>query len=184
MIRTTCLIGCAVFAAGCDRGVELKNASVEQVAESMRKEGEKDRFIDPGRWQQSMSLVSIEAPGMPAEAKAAMQQAMSKAQVHEVCLTPEQAKSPREDFFAGKDQNCRYEHFKWGGGKIDLKLQCSHPNAKQTMALAGNYGPRSYSMTMAVTNQGSSPAEQMSMKMKVDAKHMGPCTEKKASEAP
>ena len=59
---------------------------------------------------------------------------MGQAQIHEVCLTPKQAKSPREDFFAGADKNCRYEHFNWGGGKIDLKLNCKHPNATQTMA--------------------------------------------------
>ena len=64
---------------------------------------------------------------------------MGEAQVHEVCLTAEQAKSPKEDFFAGEDQNCRYEHFKWGDGKIDLKLLCEHPNANQTMVLAGDY---------------------------------------------
>lgn len=183
MIRTFLLGGCALFAAGCDRGVELNNASVEEVAASMRKSGADEKFIDPGKWQQSVSMLSIDAPAMPAEARAAMQQAMSKPQVNEVCLTPEQAKSPREEFFTGKDQNCRYDHFKWGGGKIDLKLNCERSNAQQTMALVGDYRPRSYSMTMTVTNRGSAPAEQLAMKMKVDARHVGPCTAK-ASDAP
>ena len=71
-----------------------------------------------------------------------MHQAMGQAQVHEVCLTQAQAKSPKEDFFTGADQNCRYEHFKWGDGKIDLKLNCKHPNATQTMELTGSYPAR------------------------------------------
>ena len=170
-----------VLAAGCDRGVQMENASVEEVAQEMRKEGANDRFIDPGKWEQSVTLVSIDAPGMPDEARTAMQQAMSQVQVHSVCLTPEEAKSPREDFFTGKDQNCRYEHFNWGGGKIDLKLKCEHPNARQTMELAGTYEPKRYSMTMTATNEGSGPVEQFAMKMKVDAKHVGQCTAKEAA---
>ena len=92
-----------------------------------------------------------------------------------VCLTAEQAKSPKEDFFAGADKNCRYEHFNWGNGKIDLQLNCKHPNATQTMVLVGDYEPDSYTMTMTATNEGGGPAEQMVMKMKVDAKRTGVC---------
>lgn len=166
-----------VALAGCDQGgVEMKNASVGEVAEAVRKERVDDRFIDPGKWEQTVTLVSVDAPGMPDEVRNAMQRAMKQAQVHSVCLTPEEAKSPREDFFTGKDQNCRYEHFKWGKGKIDLKLKCDHPNAQQTMELAGAYAPRHYTMTMTATNEGSSPQEHMVMKMKVDARHVGQCT--------
>ena len=174
--RHVAAFAAAAALAGCsDEGVEMKNASVEEVAEGIRKEGMSDRFIDPGKWSQSVTLVSIDAPGMPEEVRSAMQQAVNQVQVHEVCLTPEEAKSPREDFFTGKDKNCRYEHFKWGGGKIDLKLKCDHPDAKQTMQLAGTYEPRAYTMTMTASSAGSGPEEQLVMKMRVDAKHMGAC---------
>jgi len=164
--------------SGCDKGgVEMKNASVEQVRTAMRKQGE-DKFVDPGKWQQTVTLVSIDAPGMPKEVRDAMQRAMSTSQVNEVCLSPEEAKSPRENFFTGKDESCRYEHFNWGSGKIDLKLKCNHPNAQQEMTLAGTYAPKSYSMTMTMANQGKSPEEQMKMTMKVDAKNVGQCTAK------
>ena len=108
---------------------------------------------------------------------------MGEAQVHEVCLSPEQAKSPKEDFFAGADKSCRYEHFNWGNGKIDLKLNCKHPNAVQTMVLVGDYQPDSYVMTMTASNEGASPAEQMVMKMKVDAKRIGTCVAEKTADA-
>ena len=102
--------------------------------------------------------------------------------MHEVCLTPEQAKSPKEDFFSGADKNCRYEHFNWGGGKIDLKLNCKHPNATQTMAMVGSYSPEAYTMTMTATNVGGGPAGEMTMKMKVDAKRIGDCDGKEKVE--
>src|SRR6476661_7904501 len=76
----------------CDKGgVEMKNASVQQVGEAMRKQGD-DKFVDPGKWQQTVTLVSIDAPGMPKEARDAMQRAMSTSQVNAVCLSPEEAK--------------------------------------------------------------------------------------------
>ena len=172
----------AMLAAACDSGeVQMKNASISEVAEEMRG-ARADSFVNPGKWQQTATLISIEAPGMPPEAREMMGKAMGDAQVHEVCLTPEQAKSPREDFFTGADQNCRYEHFNWGDGKIDLKLNCKHPNATQTMVLVGDYKPDSYTMTMTATNEGGGPAEQMVMTMKVDAERTGECTPEKRAE--
>jgi len=164
--------------AGCDKGdVQMKNASVNDVGEAMRKHGD-EKFIDPGKWQQTVTLVTMDAPGMPKEAQDAMQRAMSTSQVNEVCLSPEDAKSPREDFFTGKDESCKYEHFNWGSGKVDLKLLCNHPNARQQMTLAGTYAPKSYSMTMTMANEGRRPEERMKMTMKVDAKNVGPCSAK------
>jgi hypothetical protein len=182
MTRSIILLAGTALLAACGSGdeVELKNASVGEVAEAVRGKSD-DRFINPGRWEQKASLVSIEAPGMPPEAREMMNKAMGEVQVHDVCLTPEQAKSPREDFFTGADKNCRYEHFNWGDGKIDLKLNCEHPNAKQTMVLVGEYQPNSYTMTMTATNEGGGPAEQMVMKMKVDARRVGACEDKAGS---
>ena len=165
----------ALAACGSGDEVEMENASISEVAREMTKSGE-DRFIDPGAWEQKVTLVSVDAPGMPPEAKEMMAKAMGEARVHSVCLSETEAKSPREDFFTGADQNCRYEHFKWGGGKIDLKLDCKHPNARQTMELTGTYQPRSYQMAMTATNQGRGPQEEMVMKMRVDAKRVGACT--------
>ena len=176
MKTTLILLGCVAVLAACDssRDVEMKNATVGEVAKEMRKQGD-DFFVNPGKWEQTVALLEIDAPGMPAEVKSGMREAMSKVQVHNVCLTEAQAKSPREDFFTGADQNCRYEHFNWGDGKIDLKLNCKHPTATQTMVLTGAYEPDSYSMTMTSTSEGRGPMEQMVMKMKVDAKRVGAC---------
>ena len=180
MRKATAVAVVLTILAGCNyKGVEMKNASVGEVANAMSKQGD-EGFIDPGKWQRTVTLVSVDAPGMPQQAKDAVQQAMKQPQMHEVCLSPEEAKSPREKFFTGADENCRYEHFNWGKGKIDLKMLCNHPNAKQTMALSGTYEPRSYSMTMTATNEGSTPQEQMTMTMRVDAKNVGECTPAKS----
>ena len=173
-----------MFVAACNSepDVKMENASVGEVAQEMRKQAD-SQFVNPGKWQQTVTLVDIEAPGMPPEARSMMQKAMGEAQVHEVCLTPEEAKSPKEDFFSGADKNCRYDHFNWGDGKIDLKLNCKHPNATQTMVLVGSYEPDSYTMSMTASTEGDQPVEQMVMKMRVDAKRVGACDKGEESGA-
>jgi len=163
--------------AACGKGetVEMENASVGDVAKEMGKHNTKVAFVNPGKWQQTATLVSMEAPGIPPQYAESMKKAVGTNQVHETCLTAEQAKHPKEDFFAGADKSCRYEHFKWGDGKVDMKLNCQHPNASQTMELTGTYEPNSYQMTMSVASKGSGPMESMNMKMTVDAKRVGEC---------
>jgi len=81
-------------------------------------------------------------------------------------------------FFTGADKNCTYEHFNWGGGKIDLKLVCKHEQATTTMAMAGTYTPDNYELTMTSTNNAAGAAGDMTMTMKVDAKRVGDCDSK------
>ena len=66
--------------------------------------------------------------------------------------------------------------------KIDLKLNCKHPQAVQTMAMVGSYSPEAYTMTMTMTNAGGGPAGEMTMKMKVDAKRIGECDGKEKAK--
>ena len=56
-------------------------------------------------------------------------------------------KRPKEDFFAGKNNDCRYDHFTMGGGKIDAAMHCGGKDGEsQVMQMAGTYSPDSYQM--------------------------------------
>lgn len=161
--------------AACGSGdtVEMTNASAGDVAKEM---GKSDvAFVSPGKWQQTASLLEMDVPGMPPQVAEAMKKAVGTSQVHETCLTEEQAKRPKEDFFTGAEKNCRYEHFKWGGGKVDMKIVCTEPQATKTMEMTGAYEPNSYQMAMSMTGQGAQPGQTMNMKMRVDAKRIGEC---------
>ena len=171
-VLTAALMLCA---CGSDDSVDLENASANEVAQELRKADTAQGFVNPGKWKQTVTLLEMTSPGMPAEMAEAMKRATGQSQVNESCLTAEQAKRPREDFFTGAGKNCRYEHFKWGDGKIDLKMLCTHENATQTMELAGTYQPNNYKMAMSVASKGSNPAEAMNMKMNVDAQRVGEC---------
>lgn len=169
-------------ACGSDPEVKADNAKPSEVATEMKEAAGKGSFVRPGQWEQTVSLLKIEAPGMPPETREMMQKAMDKVQVHNVCLSKEQAEKPREDFFTGADRNCTYEHFNWGGGKIDIKLICKHQQTTTTMAMTGTYSPDNYVLTMTSTNNAAGAAGDMVMTMKVDAKRTGDCDPAKTVE--
>ena len=94
----------ALAACGSEPDVEVRNATVgevaQEVADASRGGG---GMIRPGKWQSTMKIEAFDAPGMPESVKSAMRGMNERSQVYESCLTPEQAKRPSEDFFAGKD---------------------------------------------------------------------------------
>ena len=172
--------------AGCDSraDVDVRDANSSEVAEAVRESrvaSDGDFMMRPGRWSSSVTVEELVAPGMPPGFAEQMKDMMAGAEAHESCLTPEQARKPREDFFAGKDNKCRYDHFRMGDGKIDMKMRCDEGGATQVMEMAGTYSPESYTMTMNMDREGGAAAAgEMRMKMRVDAKRVGECTGKEA----
>jgi hypothetical protein len=116
---------------------------------------------------------------MPAEMAAKMPSFEGRIETAKSCLTPEEAKRPKEDFFAGDNKNCRYDHFTMAGGKIDAVMKCSAEQASQTMTMKGDYTPDTYNMQMSMKAEGGKGYDAgMTMRMRVDAKRVGECTGK------
>lgn len=181
MNRTVLLIACTLPLAACNQGPEVsaKNATAEEVADKVADAGGTGNFVRPGKWSAKITIEDMSMPGMPPEAKAHMQGIIGRTDGHESCLTEEEAKRPKEDFFAGSDKNCRYDHFNMGGGKIDAAMKCSENGSTQTMTMTGTYSPDTYAMRMSMQGDGRG-MEGMSMKMRVDAKRIGACDGKEA----
>ena len=174
--------GIALALAGCsdDPQVDARNASVEEVADKVADAGGSDEFVRAGKWQSRIQIEKFEIPGAPPAAASAMRSMQQRAQVHESCLTPEEAKRPKEEFFAGTGKNCRYERFTMGGGKIDAVMQCAGGDMAQTMVMQGTYGPDAYQMRMSMDSKADAGASAglaggMTMTMRVDAKRVGEC---------
>jgi hypothetical protein len=181
MKHAAILLVLALPLAACDSGpeVDARNASVEDVAEQVADARGSDSFVRPGKWQSKVQIEEFELPGAPPEAKTAMRSMNNRAQVYESCLTPAEAKRPKEDFFAGSNKNCRYDHFTMGDGKIDAVMKCTGGEMAQTMAMQGTYSPDAYQMLMSMKAQaGSQAVGGMTMKMRVDAKRIGECDAK------
>lgn len=167
--------------SGCNDSpkVEAENASIQEVADKVREANDGDTLmVRPGQWQSTVELESIDIPGMPQAAVAQMKKTMaSVATGHKSCLTKEQAMKPKEDFFAGKDSNCRYDKFSMDDGKMTGTMRCTNPQGGGTQLIEfdGTYAPESYRMRMASTVEGASPGGPMKMVMRMESKRTGEC---------
>lgn len=179
MNRTAILmVACALPLTACNKDPEVSatNATGEEVAKKVAEAGGSGNFVRPGKWESRVTFEEFNMPGAPPEAKSMLENMNQRAEAHHSCLTPEEAKKPKEDFFAGADKNCRYERFNMGNGKIDAVMKCTEEGMGQTMVMAGTYGPNDYQMKMSMKSEGGpGPASGMSMKMRVDAKRIGEC---------
>ena len=178
-MKATYLLGALALAA-CHSSptVTATNASVADVAAKMKAANLDGSFVSPGHWQTTMVVKDMSIPGMPPQMAEKMKAHMGQAKTFESCLTEEEAKKPKEDFF-GADRSCRYDKFDMGGGKIDATMTCASDGMTRTMTMNGTYSSDAYHMAMATIGTGKASAMgNMSMKMEMDAKRTGACTGK------
>ena len=182
-LRAITIAAIAVTTA-CNREpqVSATNASVAEVAEKVAKAGAGESFVRPGLWESRVTIEQLSVPGMPTEMAAKMKSMMGEqaSMASRQCLTPEDVKRPKADFFDKGGKECRYDRFNMGNGKIDAQMRCGGSGATQVMQMAGTYSPDSYQMRMSnkmeASAQGANGA--MDMRMRVDARRVGECTGK------
>ena len=169
----------ALALAACSKGPDIheENASVAEVANKVADAGGAASFVRPGRWESKVTIEEMKIPGMSADMANQMPNFQGREQTSVNCLSEEDVKRPKEDFFTGDNKNCRYDRFTMADGKIDAVMKCTDQGATHTMTMQGSYSPTTYNMTMSMQGAGEGAAG-MSMKMRVDAKHAGQCTGK------
>ncbi len=191
MKHVVVLIACILPLGGCNKAPEVheKNASVAEVARAVSQSGvANDLFLHAGEWSVSGTVEEMTIPGLPPEAQAQMKRMMGRngTTTYNYCLTPAEAKRPGGRFFSGKAQNdCHYEHFTMGGGKIDAAMQCQGQSpGTMRMNVTGTYSADSYVTNVAMDMQGGQEGT-MTMKMRSEARRIGECSpadEAKAEE--
>jgi hypothetical protein len=170
----------ALALSACNRApqVNLKNATGQQVAEAVSKSavGSGQYVIQPGEWVTRTRIVERSYPGMTPAFQEQMQRALAAQQPSELerCVTPDEARKPNEDFFAGQDGSCRFAHFAMGKGRIDVQMVCQQEHTTQTSNISGTYSPTSYSMEVSTLISGGERSGAVT-KMHVEAKRIGDC---------
>lgn len=181
MKYAACVIASMLFVSGCNKqpDIQLKNASVQEVATKVRAAAASETFIRPGQWQSNTTVTEMSMPGLPPQMQAQMKKVMSAQQAHSFksCVTEADVKRPKEDFFAGKNNQCRYDHFTMTGGKIDAAMRCTNEGHDETMKLSGTYSAESYEMDMEMNGSGG-PEGTMTMKSHTVSHRIGECTAK------
>ena len=185
-MRTLTTVAALALLAACNRSptVEATNATASEVAAKVAAAGGATSFVRPGKWSTTVTIDSMDFPGMPPGMASRMNQHATAAHAVETCITPEQAKKPTAEMFSGNSDQCRYDHFNMGGGKIDMVMRCAGKGpgekASQVMAMTGSYDPDSYRMAMTSTTEtGAGAKGPMTMKMHLEAKRLGECDTKK-----
>ena len=180
MKRFMLIAGIAALAA-CNKSpdISVKNASVGEVAEKVRDAAGSGGLISPGRWETKVTVLDVEAPGLPPQFAQQMKQTIGKVQggTIETCLTEADVKKPKEDFFAGRSKNCRYDHFTMSGGAIDAQMNCAAADGSGTMTMTmnGTYSSDSYEATMSMTSSGGGRMGGMKMKSHTESHRVGAC---------
>ena len=182
-MRHAAVLIASLAIAACSKGpeVDVKNASVEEVANQVAEAGGSQIMMRPGLWQSKVTVEDVSIPGMPPEAQAQMKGFYAKMNNSiDSCLTPEDVKKPGGKFFGGKDaDNCRYDHFTMSGGKIDAVMRCSGGGSgEMKMTIAGTYTPES--STTRSDMEISSKDGTMRIKALTEAKRAGECTSKES----
>lgn len=162
--------------AACDRGpsVSVENATPEEVAAEMRNSGVAEELRKPGLWESTMTLSDVSAPGMPPQALDQMRTMMGNGSTTKRCVTAEELKQV-ESFVGQNSANCRFEHYRVSGGKIDGKARCMQGPMTQDMTMNGRFTANSSDMTIRSAMSGGPAGQNVTMTMRIASKRLGDC---------
>lgn len=145
------------------------NMSAEEVAEELS-----ETKLQPGRWEMTQEVISVEAPGMPKEALAQMSPPKA---TNITCITPEQASAPKAEILAAQQNgSCTYSNWSMSGGRMKGTMSCSGAGmpGKMVTSIDGEYRETSYDLTVESKMDGVPGG--MTLKARTTARRLGECT--------
>ena len=160
-----------IAVAGCgERQAEDRNMTANEVAAELR-----NVQVEPGLWESTTQVVSVSAPNLPVQARDTM---MRPSPPRRNCITPEQAARPDANFFnSAQNSNCSYRDFTMRGGRMQGTMTCTGGGMPGTMTtnMTGEYGPRSYDITLSMRTEGMPQGGDMTIVARTRGRHVGEC---------
>ena len=135
--------------------------------------------IEPGQWEATNEIVSVSAPGVPAEAMASLKGMVGQKSTVSNCITPAQAAKPSANFLAAQqNNNCTYQGWNMEDGKMTGTMTCETAGmpGKVVMKMAGDYGPTAYNLDMNMNTTGLPGGMTMTIKAKTTGRRVGECS--------
>lgn len=157
-------------ASGCNRAPSVEDVRAEA--------GEITKLV-PGAYETRMTITRIEAPGLPAAQREALERELGKgAQVSETCITPQQADQGIQPMLDNllQQRQCQFEKFSVSGKAIAGELACSTglgPTAR--MKLDGTVEPEQISAKTNMSVKLPFPPIGIDVAMDIDMKRTGTC---------
>lgn len=130
--------------------------------------------LQPGEWEMKMEVVGVTAEGLPPGMADGLKKSVSR--TDRTCMTPEEAKAPKGDLFAGDKSGCKSEGFKWEDGRIQGRTVCPGQggSGETVMTMDGRYSAQSMDMTMK--SQTDLMGKPMTMEMRMSGRRVGECS--------
>lgn len=132
--------------------------------------------VQPGQWETSSTINSIEVPGVPPQIAEMMKSQMAGGKVTRTtyCITPQQAAQGPQEMLK-QNPSCRFAKYSMKGGAISTEMSCTENGGTMTVRASGSYTPTNFNVTSNAVMSG-----QMSMRLSSTSvgRHIGPCTGK------
>lgn len=173
--RLLCAAAALTLSACGDSEGPKGNMTAAEVADEM-----KEVTVQPGEWEVTSEIVSMDAPNMPPEV---MKTLAGKKTTMRNCITPEEAAKPEGNFLAVQQESgCTYQDWSMSGGTMRGTLTCQKPGTpiKTMMKMNGEYAESSYEIDMEMTQSGLPGGQSMTTKTHAAAKRIGDCPGGKA----
>ncbi len=124
--------------------------------------------IQPGQWETSVTITSVDMPGAPPEMAKMM---IGRTTTVKQCLTPEQAARGPQDMLKG-NKSCEFTHYSIAGGRLSSEMVCRQGGGTMTATSSGSFTPTSYTATGKVVVSGGAA---MTMTSTTSGRRTGEC---------
>lgn len=124
--------------------------------------------ITPGEWETTVTIDSMEMPGMPA---AALQKMTGVAHTMTNCVTAEDAAKGPEALLKANGGKCKFTSYDMQGNQLNSVMQCDQaPGRSMTMTSKTTYSSTTYSSKSHMEMTGG-----MQSSSTVTGKRLGAC---------
>jgi hypothetical protein len=138
--------------------------------------------IQPGEWEMTSVMTSLEAPGAPPAVAQQMRGQLNQPQIRRQCITPAEAANPTRNLMnaGAPGQGCRFGDSVFAGGVIRIALTCQQPGGAASMRMAVEGGFSATEMNMALRmsmtgpRSGSGP-QSFNMAGRMTGRRIGEC---------
>ena len=154
--------------------IRLENATAGDALKQAEAARGKNR-IEPGQWEDSFELVSMDLPGVPeGPLRDQMMAQAGKPRVVRACKKADD-KAIDPGALSSEQRNCRFPKYEVAGGRIAAEMECQGPLGTIRMSLAGTQSPTAYDVTMTQRQKMPGGSQESTTVFRVTGKRVGDC---------
>jgi hypothetical protein len=140
--------------------------------------------IQPGEWEMTSEMVSVEAPGAPPQVAAQLRASLpNQRQTRRQCITPAEAANIGRNLIGNEAtaRGCRFADTTFAGGVIRIGVNCRQPGGQATMQMAvqGSFSATQLNaglrMNLTGPRQEGSGVQAITMTGRMSGRRIGEC---------